>query len=115
MNVTGDSLRGRPAARVAFALGLALRPIVVLPLLASSPSPWILFVGVVISVLLAVGVFAGKRLAIAFGLYVAAMTAATPILFGSLGWPPVWLWINAAYGVLLLVLGVLAWRTRRAD
>jgi hypothetical protein len=96
-----------------FAIALAVRPLLILPVIGSLDA-WIGIVGIALHLVLAAAVYVGNRWAIAFGIYAGLQAAASPLLFGSLDLPAMWLWLNAAYGLLLVVLGVMAWRTRRA-
>lgn len=102
--------------RNVFAAGLVLRPILIVPMAQSGPlgGSDMLPIGLAsvfaLSILLAVGVFAGNHPAIAFGI-LTAVVGPVPALVGAyLGLPMPWPFAMAGYNVALAAVGVEAWR-----
>jgi hypothetical protein len=96
----------------AFAAGLLLRPILIVPMAPSGPlgGSYLLPIGLAsvfaLSILLAAGVFVGYRLAIAFGIFTAVAGLVVAVIGAFLGLPMPWPLAMAAYNVALAAVGI---------
>ncbi len=114
MRGRSDSLKWKKV----FAAGLVLRPILIVPMAPSGPLggsllPIGLALVFALSILLAVGVFVGYRLVIAFGILTAVAGLPLAVLGAYLGLPMPWPLALAGYNVGLATVGIKAWREPR--
>jgi len=102
----------------AFAAGLLLRPILIVPMAPSGPlgGSSMLPVGLAavfaLSALLAAGVFVGNRPAIAFGIFTALAGIPLAAIGAFVGLPMPWPLALAGCNVALAVVGIEAWEER---
>ncbi|MEW6224530.1 MAG: hypothetical protein AB1627_07855 [Chloroflexota bacterium] len=115
-------MRGRSLSRAwtkGFAAGLLVRPILIVPMAPSGPLggsdllPLALASVFAGSLPLAVGVYVGIRLAIAFGIFTAVAGVVVAAIGGYLGLPMPWPLAMAAYNLGLAAVGVRAWHEPR--
>jgi hypothetical protein len=103
----------------AFAAGLLLRPILIVPMAPSGPlgGSNMLAIGLAsvfaLSILVAVGAFVGNRPAIAFGIFSAVAGLVLAALGACLGLPMPWPLALAGYNIALAAVGITAWREPR--
>jgi hypothetical protein len=108
MRSHSDSL----AWRNAFAAGIVLRPILIVPMAPRGPlgTSEVLPIGLAsvlaLSILLAAGVVVGNRPAIAFGIFTALAGLPVAVIGAWLGLPMPWPVALAGYNIALAVVGI---------
>jgi hypothetical protein len=116
------AMRGRSDSLTwtkAFAAGLLLRPILIVPMAPSGPlgGSDMLAIGLAsvfaLSILVAVGVFVGNRPAIAFGIFTAVDGVVLAAIGACLGLPMPWPLALAGYNIAVAAVGSMAWRELR--
>ena len=104
-----------------FAAGLVLRPILVVPMAPSGPlgGSNMLPIGLAsvfaFSILIAVGVFVGNRLAIAFGILTGLVGVVLAAIGAYVGLPMPWPLALGGYNIALAAVGIEAWRELRVS
>ena len=108
--------------RSVFAVAIAVRPVLVVPMAPSGPAAGTILLPIglaalfIVSVLIAAGVFVGNRLMVAFGIFTALDGVLLAVAGMGLGLPMPWPLALCLYNVALCAIGVEAWReTRVAD
>ncbi len=112
-----DRRRGSHPWRDAFAIGLLLRPMLIVPMTPSGPLAGsssqlaiALFAVFAFHVLLAAGAFVGNRPAIAFGILTGVVGVPLAAIGAYLGLPMPWPAALGGYNLALAALGIAAWR-----
>ncbi len=108
--------------KMVFAVGIALRPVLVVPMAPSGPAAGSILLPIglaglfTVSILIAAGVFVGNRLVIAFGIFTALDGVLLAVAGIGLGLPMPWPLALLVCNLALGAIGVEAWReTRVAD
>lgn len=105
--------------KMVFAAGLALRPVLIVPMAPSGPlaGSVLLPIGLAslfaVSVLIAAGVFIGNRLVIGFGIFTALDGVLLAVAGMGMGLPMPWPLALFVCNLALGAIGVAAWRETR--
>ena len=103
----------------AFAAGLFLRPVLIVPMASAGPlrdSEWlpVALASVFLSSgLLAALVVLGNRLALAFGILTALLGVPLALVGIAVGLPMPWPVVMAGYNAVIAVVGILGWEEPR--